>query len=114
MFVFSLFSAYVYIRHPESEWWDIYCPFSLGLGYLGLALFAVLGVLSIRFRNGMLGKKDSKEKYLVKDEETEAAVTEAEVDTDEPQGTADTLNTHELVITYSPVLNNGPEVFWGT
>ena len=62
----------------------------------------------------MLGKKDSKEKYLVKDEETEATVTEAEVDTDEPQGTGDTLNTHELVITYSPVLNNGPEVFWGT
>ena len=101
MFVFSLFSAYVYIRHPESEWWDIYCPFSLGLGYLGLALFAVLGVLSIRFRNGMLGKKDSKEKYLVKDEETEATVTEAEVDTDEPaQGKCDSYNTRELVITY--------------
>ena len=114
MFVFSLFSAYVYIRHPESEWWDIYCPFSLGLGYLGLALFAVLGVLSIRFRNGMLGKKDSKEKYLVKDEETEATVTEAEVDTDEPQGKCDTFNTHELVITYSPVPNNATEIFWGT
>ena len=53
MFIFTLASAYVYLRGPESEYWDIYCPFSLGLGFLGLGLFGVLGVLSIRFRNGL-------------------------------------------------------------
>ena len=36
VFVFSLMAAYVYIRHPESEYWDIYCPFSLATGYLGM------------------------------------------------------------------------------
>ena len=68
MFIFILASAYVYLRGPESEYWDIYCPFSLGLGFLGLGLFGVLGVLSIRFRNGLRGKSASHEKYLVKSE----------------------------------------------
>ena len=46
----------------------IYCPFSLGLGLLGIGLYGVLGVLSIRFRNRLRGKTDSQEKYLVKSE----------------------------------------------
>ena len=53
----------------------------------GLGLFGVLGVLSIRFRNGLRGKmSDTQKKYLVKSEDDEssiggaAVVTEASAD----------------------------------
>ena len=65
MFIFVLAAFYVYVRHPESETIDIYCPFSLGLGYLGIAFFLLLGLLSIRFRTGLSGKM-AEQKLMMK------------------------------------------------
>ena len=97
MFIFTLASAYVYLRGPESEYWDIYCPFSLGLGFLGLGLFGVLGVLSLRFRNGLRGKSASHEKYLVKSEtsDDESAIEGAAAAAEETQSVATVASNAE-------------------
>ena len=97
MFIFTLASAYVYLRGPESEYWDIYCPFSLGLGFLGLGLFGVLGVLSLRFRNGLRGKSASHEKYLVKSEtsDDESAIEGAAAAPEETQSVATVASNAE-------------------
>merc|ERR1712080_396557 len=56
MLVFWSFGAYTYIRPQQSEMPDLYCIFSIVLGWMGLIMFFFYGVMSQRFRKGISGK----------------------------------------------------------
>ena len=56
MFLFWSFGAYNYVRPQQSEWPDLYCYFSLVLGWFGIVMFVFYGVMSQRFRKGISGK----------------------------------------------------------
>lgn len=56
MLVFWSFGFYVYVRKQQSELPDLYCYFSIVLGWFGILMFVFYGVLSQRFRKGILGK----------------------------------------------------------
>jgi len=56
MLVFWSFAAYNYIRPQQSELPDLYCIFSIILGWMGLLLFFFYGVMSQRFRKGISGQ----------------------------------------------------------
>ena len=56
MLVFWSFGAYNYIRPQQSEMPDLYCEFSMALGWLGVNLFVFYGIWSKRFRKGISGQ----------------------------------------------------------
>merc|ERR1719322_2115164 len=56
MFLFWSFGAYNYVRPQQSEWPDLYCYFSLVLGWFGILMFFFYGAMSQRFRKGISGK----------------------------------------------------------
>ena len=56
MLLFWSFGAYNYVRPQQSELPDLYCIFSLILGWLGLLMFCFYGVMSQRFRKGISGQ----------------------------------------------------------
>ena len=64
MFVFWSFGAYNYVRSQQSEMPDLYCIFSIVLGWMGLILFVFYGVMSQRFRKGISGQYSKYQKDI--------------------------------------------------
>jgi len=54
---FWFFAALTYLRNPESDTPDMYCYFLIVIGFFGVIIFIVYGLLSKRFRQGMRGPK---------------------------------------------------------
>lgn len=71
MFFFWIFGYFTYMRNPESETPDLYCPFIVTLGWFGaVIIFVAYGLCSTRFRHGMRSEQAIMAQYLVEDDTT--------------------------------------------
>ena len=59
-FVLWLFAYFTYIRNPDSDTPDLYCPFILILGWIGVAFFFFYAFFSRRFQNFIRRRREKK------------------------------------------------------
>ena len=63
-FILWVFAYFTYIRNPDSDTPDLYCPFVVVLGWIGVAFCFFYSFFSRRFKN-VIGRKNVGKKYQV-------------------------------------------------
>jgi hypothetical protein len=59
-----ILAYFTYIRNPDSDTPDLYCPFILVLGWIGVAFFVFYAFFSRRFQS-VVHRNKKKKKYVI-------------------------------------------------